>query len=252
MLGELTAARAHSAANYLRRRLAGRAPIVDFLSLVLAAATIELSAGIDTFATAPDGWRQAVAGALEQLRRADGGYAKTPEGESSSVYHSFLVVCCQQALGLATPDPAGLVAMTRARHRDDGGFVEMLAMRRSGTNPTAAAIGVLSILGGLDDDVKRRTAEFLIRLQNDEGGWLANTRIPIADLLSTFTALVTLADLGAVDQVDLTAARRYAESLQTPTGGFHGAVWDGGEDVEYTFYGLGTLALTSKLDDRPA
>jgi len=37
----------------------------------------------------------------------------------------------------------------------------------------------------------------------------------------------------------------YALSLQAPTGGFRGGAWDNGTDVEYTFYGLGTLALLS-------
>jgi geranylgeranyl transferase type-2 subunit beta len=31
--------------------------------------------------------------------------------------------------------------------------------------------------------------------------------------------------------------------LDRPDGGFHGGAWDGGFDVEYTFYGLGAMAL---------
>ncbi len=187
---------------------------------------------------------------LERLRRPDGGYAKTPVGESSSVYHSFLVSMCQQAIGIETPEPERLVAFARSRQRDDGGFVEMAAMRRSGVNPTAAAIGLLAMHAALDEQTKTSTAEFLIDLQNEEGGWRANTRIPIADLLSTFTALVTLGDLGAIrggngGSIDLAAAVRYATSLEAAGGGFHGAAWDRGLDVEYTFYGLGTLALAS-------
>ena len=33
------------------------------------------------------------------------------------------------------------------------------------------------------------------------------------------------------------------EWLEFPTGGFRGASWDEQADVEYTFYGLGTLGL---------
>jgi len=62
-------------------------------------------------------------------------------------------------------------------------------------------------------------------------------------LLSTFTALVTLLDLGAMDRVDREAARRFVESLAMPSGGFRAGVWDDQADVEYTFYGLGSLAL---------
>ena len=85
-------------------------------------------------------------------------------------------------------------------------------------------------------------------MQNAEGGLRANTRIPVADLLSTFTALVSLADLDALSAVDLAAARHYAEILEQPAGGFRGGAWDDAADVEYTFYGLGTLALLTSLD----
>jgi len=43
--------------------------------------------------------------------------------------------------------------------------------------------------------------------------------------------------------LDTQQVRRYAEALQRPEGGFHGGLWDEGHDVEYTFYGLGVLAL---------
>jgi hypothetical protein len=46
-----------------------------------------------------------------------------------------------------------------------------------------------------------------------------------------------------VDAIDLDAARRFVDSLQLATGGFQGAQWDSGHDVEYTFYGLGASAL---------
>jgi geranylgeranyl transferase type-2 subunit beta len=55
--------------------------------------------------------------------------------------------------------------------------------------------------------------------------------------------MLTLADLGALDEVDTDAALRYVQSLQQPSGGFLGAAWDEVVDVEYTFYGLGSLAL---------
>lgn len=243
VLGALDGPVAARAADFLRARLTGQVPIVDFLSLIYGAALVNISAGLDVFAAAPADWRTAVAAALEQLRRPDGGYAKTPEGQSSSLYHTFLVVLAQQLLELATPAPERLLAFVRSRRREDGGFVEMEPMRRSGTNPTAAGIGLLAAAGALDDETRSATTDFLLDMQNDEGGWRANGRVPIADLLSTFTALVTLADLQALDQVDLADVRRYVDLLQLPAGGFHGAAWDGGCDVEYTFYGIGASAL---------
>jgi len=245
LLGELDGEPARRACAYLQSRLAGQLPIIDFVSLVFGASLVQLAAGLDPFAGRPDSWREAAGELLEGFRRPDGGYAKTPEGQASSMYHTFLVLLCRQLLGLEPVDTARLVEFVHAMQREDGGFVEISPMRRGGTNPTAAAIGILKLIGRLDAEIAEATVGFLAEMQSDEGGLLANTRVPIADLLSTFTGLLTLADLGAADAIDAAAARRYAESLARPDGGFHAAAWDGGHDVEYSFYGLGTLVLAA-------
>lgn len=245
MLGELDGPPAERAAEFLKGRLTSRAPVVDFLSLLYGAALLESSAGIDVFVASPPAWPDAVAATLESFRRPDGGYAKTDEGQSSSTYYSFLVVLCQQLIARATPQPERLAEFVRSRQREDGGFVEVGPMKRSGTNPTAAAIGLLTLLGGLDDPIREKTVDFLAQMQSDEGGFLANTRIPVADVLSTFTGALTLTDLNALDEIDVAAARRYVESMQLPGGGFRGGEWDAGTDVEYTFYGLGAWSLLS-------
>jgi geranylgeranyl transferase type-2 subunit beta len=243
LVGELDGEPAHRAATYLRSRLSGEAPVVDFCSLIYGAALLRAAAGIDVLDGAAPTWRDAVAETFESFRRADGGYAKTADGQSSSTYHSFLVLLALQLIDREPREPQALAHFARSRQRADGGFVEVGPMRRSGTNPTAAAIGTLLALGALDAAVGDGAAAFLLDVQADEGGLLANTRVPLADLLSTFTGVLTLADLRAADELDLSAARRYVESLQLPDGGFHGGTWDGGTDVEYTFYGLGALAL---------
>ena len=252
LLGTLDGTPAEQAMAFLKTRLSGNVPVVDFLSLIYAAAVVEMASGLDTFDQQPTDWKTSVAAALEPLRRPDGGYAKTPEGQASSMYHSFLVVLCQQLIEQPTPEPERLIEFVRSRRREDGGFVEMNVMKRSGTNPTAAAIGLLSIFDALDDDTRDATSEFLAEMQTDEGGLRANTRIPIADLLSTFTGLLTLADLGRFDMVDAGAARRFVNSLQLDEGGFQGAAWDPAHDVEYTFYGLGASALLAANPDDTA
>ncbi|MEM9589154.1 MAG: prenyltransferase/squalene oxidase repeat-containing protein, partial [Planctomycetota bacterium] len=87
------------------------------------------------------------------------------------------------------------------------------------------------------------TIDFLGDMQSDEGGLTANTRIPFADLLSTCTGLITLTDLEARDVVSMPEIERYAVSMQSPDGGFVGFSLDQTADVEYTFYGIATLAL---------
>src|SRR5262249_23483164 len=135
------------------------------------------------------------------------------------------------------------VRFVQSRKREDGGFVEIAAMKRSGTNPTAAAVGLLQICEALDKETKDDIADFLSNLQSMEGGLQANARAPLADLLSTFTGCWTLAEIGAPDRIDAADMLNYVKALDRPDGGYHGGHWDGGFDVEYTFYGLGAMAL---------
>jgi geranylgeranyl transferase type-2 subunit beta len=237
------------AAGFLRERMTASAGVVDFFSLVVSAFLVPVGGGPDVLGEAPAGWKDRVDALLETFRTADGGYGKTPGAASGSTYTSFLVLLCRELLGRPVPRPEELVRFVRSRRREDGGFVEIAPMRRSGTNPTAAGVGVLQILDALDDESRSAVVRFLSQLPAPlEGGFRANDRIPAADLLSTFTASWTLAQLGGT--VDLPAIRDYAEGCEVPTGGFRGGLWDDGIDVEYTFYGLGTLALAADAPRR--
>ena len=246
VLGELHGPLAQRAADFLRSRLGGRESIVDFFSLIYGAALLDSSAGIDVFADSADAWRDAVADTVERLRRADGGYAKAEQGTASSTYHSFLVLLCRQLIERPLPQPDRLVAFLMSQRSEEGGFREIRASKRAGTNPTAAAIAALRMLDALTDDIRGDTIDFLADMQTDEGGLRANTRIPIADLLSSFTGVITLHDLDGLNEIDVDQVRQFAESLEQPDGGFFGAVWDQAADVEYTFYGLGCLAMLAE------
>jgi geranylgeranyl transferase type-2 subunit beta len=208
-----------------------------------------LGGGPDVLAAAPADWKDRVAATLETFRTPDGGYGKTPGAKSGSTYTSFLVALALQLLDRPIPEPESLAGFVRSRQRDDGGFVEIAAMKRSGTNPTAAGVGVLQILDVLNAETKERVASFLAALPSKfECGLRANDRIPVADLLSTFTGAWTLDQLGAIDRLNLTSIREYAESCEHGPGGFKGGLWDEVPDVEYTFYGLGVLALAALYD----
>jgi geranylgeranyl transferase type-2 subunit beta len=102
-----------------------------------------------------------------------------------------------------------------------------------------------SLSPNLPADDTELTVDFLAGMDSMEGGLRANERIPLADLLSTFTGSWTLAQLNALDRLNLLRVYRFAESLQEDAGGFKGGIWDEAADVEYTFYGLGTMALAS-------
>jgi geranylgeranyl transferase type-2 subunit beta len=245
ILGELYGDLADRACHFLQSRLHTPEKLIDHMSLVFATALLEAAAGVNVYGDDGESWKDRFAARIEQLRRDDGGYAKGPEGAASSTYYTFLSLLCLELIDRPHRNPSRTIEFIRSQQDDAGGFREIRAGKRAGTNPTAAAIGVLRVLGALDEATRLGTAEFLADLQDFDGGLLANSRIPVADVLSTFTGVLTLADLNQLDIIKPAAALRFAESLARPEGGFLAAAWDEVTDVEYTFYGLGCLALLS-------
>ena len=249
LLGGLSQAAASRAAGFLRDRVGEGVPMVDYLSLVFSAVLLDLAAGIDVFGQAGRDRGRDLQAATARFRRLDGGFAKTERSGSSSIYHTFLVAACLELAGVPLAEPERMIAMVRSRQRPDGGFVELAGLQYSGTNPTAAAIGLLRLGDALDDDARLRSIAFLAGMQNAEGGLRAHARIPMADLLSTFAGLTALVDLTGLGAVDRGAVGRYVRALEAPEGGFRGGICDDCRDVEYTFYGLGALALLAASGD---
>ena len=252
ILGELYGPVAESAATFLRHEMKSHQTIVDFFSLFYAANLLKVSAGIDVFADSDVDWQTNVADFLQTLRREDGGYSKAPEGHAGSTYHTFLVVLVMQLLERPLPHAEDVVRFLKSQQDSEGGWREIRVSKRAGTNPTAAAVATLNILkeqtgaAAIDHDLKELTLDYLCEMQTDEGGIRANTRIPIADLLSSFTGGLTLMDLDSFSELDVDLFAKYVDSLQLESGGFQAALWDDAHDVEYSFYGLGCLALLNQ------
>ncbi len=248
VLDALTPEISNRAADFLRLRLTQQASVVDFFSLLYSCALVQLGGGPDVLAASPKDWPDRVAATLETLRTPDGGYGKSVGDRAGSTYHTFLVILCYQLLGRDLADAEKLKTFIDSRRREDGGFVEVAPMRRGGTNPTAAAVGVLQILAATVDEFHTATQtviSFLSGMVSPEGGLRANVRAPLADLLSTFTGAWTLDQMNALNRLDLDSVRSYVQALELNRGGFRAGLWDDRTDVEYTFYGLGVLGLLS-------
>jgi len=231
-------------AGFLRKHDPQRMHVIDLLSWLYSALVVQATTAEDLLEGVPADWIERAIAGFEQLRRPDGGYAKSEEGALGSTYHSFLVSLVYEMLGREIPQPNRLIQFLYDQQRDDGGFVEIAPMKRSGTNPTAAATALLIKLGAFDDELQSDVAAFLGTVWTNEGGFAANTRIPFADSLSTFTALLTLHDIGRKKEIRPALIERFITTeLEFPTGGFRGAAWDDQADVEYSFYGLGVLGL---------
>jgi geranylgeranyl transferase type-2 subunit beta len=254
ILQAITPEIAGRAAEFLRRCLQHSASVVDLFSIVYSCGIVHTFEGPDVLAETAPNWRDILVNELQRYRSEDGGYTSTLGNRTGSTYHTFLVSMLHEMADRPIPEPERLVQFLEQRKRDDGGYVEVPQMKRSGTNPTAAAVGVRKILashGVQAYDCDASVEAFLCALISDEGGMCANTRIPVADLLSTFTGFWSLKELGAFDQVDQFAGLAYLDALRTPAGGYLAGVWDQQADVEYTFYGLGTLALLQKAPEFP-
>ncbi len=244
MLGGMDQELTTALGGYLKEHDWRQLNVIDLMNWLATALALQVSGGIDILEDVGADFPEAVSQQLERVRTEDGGYAKSTEGASGSTYHSFLVLLTYQLIGMSQLRPNALVQFLFDRQRDDGGFVEIAPMSRSGTNPTAAACAILNELGAVDDEIRDDVKAFLKDVRSDEGGFQANSRVPFADSLSTFTGLLTCQDLQLGPVADAKRIHKWLTTqLEFPTGGFRAATWDEAADVEYTFYGLGLLAL---------
>jgi geranylgeranyl transferase type-2 subunit beta len=243
ILGLLTGEVADTAGKFLVSRTGKPESIIDLLSLVYGAALIEASTESNPLQGSSVDWKNNVGHLLASLRREDGGFGRIETATVGSTYQTFLVAICLELLDQPLPanDPA--VPFLLKQRQPDGGFLEVRVAKRAGANPTAAAIGALQTCNALEDEISQGAADFLLDLQTDEGGFQANTRMPLPDVLSTFTSCVTLWQVNSLDQGNPKQVRKYGMSMLRESGGFAGFELDPTEDIEYTFYGLGLLSL---------
>ena len=160
-------------------------------------------------------------------------------------YGLFLGLLISQLRQEPTGD--GVSAALTLLRRPDGGFAESAGGRHGHTNATAAALASLWLTGEADAEALGSALDFLAARQTVGGGFCAHPSIRLADLLSTFTALLSLAMLGRTD-VDLAGVARFLRQVARPGGGF-AATADAAApvDVEYTWYGVGLACLLRQL-----
>ncbi len=252
VLDTLTQTVCERVAGFLRDSLTRQASVVDFFSLLYSCLLVQSASGTDVLADSPADWPDRVAQTLETFRTPDGGYTKSPGGAPAAPITRF---SSPSAINCwADPCRAWLKSFTLWRRAGARMAVTwrlprcVAAARTRPPRPWDCCNWRRKKGWTTLDDVRAGVIDFLVEMASPEGGLRANGRAPLADLLSTFTAAWTLEQLGGLGHLDTEQVRRYAESLERPEGGFHGGLWDEGCDVEYTFYGLGVLAL---LADNP-
>jgi len=164
-------------------------------------------------------------------------------GAGSSAYGCFLALGAYQDMGVSVPDAGEVVSCMASLKRSGGGYANEADVSAAAVPATAAAITVLHYLGG---DIGSDSVDWLLRRIGPEGGFLAVENAPVADLLSTATALHALSLVGS----DIGNLREgcldFVDTLWDGKGGVCGSIADVTCDCEYTFYGLLALGHLSK------
>jgi prenyltransferase beta subunit len=182
--------------------------------------------------------RDAMFDRIEAFRTVDGGYRTTAGGDGGSIYGAFLARAAHQDLGLATPDPAGILRCVDGLRLPDGAYANDAERRVPTTN---AAVGAVLLQHDLGAPVETDTLDWLLCRRHPEGGFVATPQAAVPDLVSTATAVFALHTVGhGLDRVrEATVA--YVESLWDEQGGFCAHWLDDVVDCEHTFYALLTL-----------
>lgn len=209
---------------------------LDFVHLSCLARCLGLVAGTNPTAVSSTATR--VLQRMEQYRTPDGGYHPVPGNRSGTAYGCFLAAGAYQDLRQSPPEAQGLVGCLASLETGDGGWANEVGVPAGATNATAAAVVVLRSIGGA---ARPGASEFLRSMAHPNGGFRAAPGAPIPDLLSTATALHTLALLEQPLRPFQEPCLDFIDTLWTNEGGFHGHWADDHLDCEYTYYGL--LAL---------
>jgi prenyltransferase beta subunit len=178
---------------------------------------------------------------LAEFRNPDGGFHHLPREGQSSAYGCFLAMGILEDLSAPAERPQELLAFLEGLRAGNGGYFNERSVPAVSVPATAAAVVTRVGLGRTDNEA---AMEWLLSTRDRDGGFRVLPMAPVADLLSTATALFALwmggADLSAIRH----ACREFADSLWDDSiGGFHPNGFDEWSDCEYTFYGIMAMGV---------
>lgn len=183
-----------------------------------------------------------VAEALQRQALDTGAFARSGS-RVCSAYMTFLAGLIHEMLDEAMPRRLEAARAVADLQQPNGGFREQQGEGSEQTNATAAGVAFLLTAEVLAEQPARRAQSFLVKMQTSDGAFLAHPWATEGDLLSSFTALLTLAGLDGLERLNLGNLARFVKACAAPEGGFKASPADHEPDVEYTYYGLGCLAL---------
>jgi hypothetical protein len=177
-------------------------------------------------------------GRLEDYRSMNGGYNQNMKNSKhGTAYAAFLAYQAYDNLGLEIPDKKGILNSLEDLKSSDNGYANQPDMD-CGTSTATAAAGILLL--HLTGKFPRDVQKWLLAQRLPCGGFRASPQTPIADILSTASAVLALKHAGHHFESSQ-GIIDFVESHWDDSGGFFGSVLDQSCDCEYTFYALLTL-----------
>ena len=172
---------------------------------------------------------------IETYQSKDGGYNHNgKQAEQATIYATFLVWTFYQDLN---EKEATLNKMTNQLDVficEDGSFAND---NSSKTGVSSASAAGLIMTNGRTVNSKQ-TISYLKQNYTPRGGFKAASNLPIADILSTSTALLALYMAGENLQELSEKSIDFINLHWDESGGFFGSIADMTCDVEYTYYAL--------------
>lgn len=174
----------------------------------------------------------AVTGSKRREIRPLTSFREVPQGDFHNPYSQFI----WRGLLEDTSNEEALDTTDLEAYRVKGkGYANATSKGVANLNATTAA---LSLIGQATGWKKHVEVEILRDTQEDNGGFKASDIAPVADLLSTATALFVLKQYHVKSRFN---AADFITSHWLDNGGFAATLLDNVSDVEYVFYGLLTL-----------
>jgi len=172
---------------------------------------------------------------IETYQSKDGGYNHNrKEAEQATIYATFLVWTLYQDLNEKETSLNKMTDQLDALSCKDGSFANDNASQTGVSSATAA--GLIMTSGRTVNS--KQTISYLKQNYTPRGGFKAASNLPIADILSTSTALLALYMAGENLQELSEKSIDFINLHWDESGGFFGSIADMTCDVEYTYYAL--------------
>jgi prenyltransferase beta subunit len=178
---------------------------------------------------------------IERYRSNDGSFNHLKEKMAiGNIYATFLVWSLYQDLEINKRKNSDIFSCLSNLQLSDGSFVNVRSSSEGITSATSAGL-IMQMAKG--DSPISSSVSWLKNRFNSYGGCTLGENIPIADVLSTATALLALKIAG---EPILDIASKTSDFINLhwdESGGFFGSIADMKADCEYSYYALLALGL---------